>query len=230
MRQFLCRAERQLLCPWPKIAARRRWNSRCDGSEPRRSVMMIVAHPDDEDGALLTYLSRGLGARVTLLTLNRGEGGQNAMSADAYDALGIIRTNELLKADEFYGAKQLWGTEADFGFSKTQEEAFAALGTRPRALRCSARGATGAAAGDCLYFCRRHYGWARPTPGFRRDCAGGFQGGRRPEGFSRAIERRSSALAAAGCLFDGSFCANQRRKDVRLRDGQMGSGAGSGIT
>ncbi len=31
------------------------------------SVLMIVAHPDDEDGALLTYLSRGLGARATLL-------------------------------------------------------------------------------------------------------------------------------------------------------------------
>ena len=64
------------------------------------SVLMIVAHPDDEDGPLLTYLSRGLGARVTLLTLTRGEGGQNAMSADAYDALGLLRTNELLKADE----------------------------------------------------------------------------------------------------------------------------------
>ena len=87
-------------------------------------MMIIVAHPDDEDGALLTYLSRGLGARATLFTLTRGEGGQNAMSADTYDALGIIRTNELLKADEYYGAKQLWGTEVDFGFSKTQEEAF----------------------------------------------------------------------------------------------------------
>src|SRR5271166_1010812 len=96
--------------------------------ETTASVMMIVAHPDDEDGALLTYLSRGLGARATLLTLNRGEGGQNAMSADAYDALGIIRTNELLKADEYYGAKQLWGTEADFGFSKTQEQSFARWG------------------------------------------------------------------------------------------------------
>lgn len=88
------------------------------------SMMFIVAHPDDEDGALLTYLSRGLGVRVTSFTLTRGEGGQNAMSADSYDALGIIRTNELLKADEYYGAKQLWGTEVDFGFSKTQEEAF----------------------------------------------------------------------------------------------------------
>jgi LmbE family N-acetylglucosaminyl deacetylase len=92
------------------------------------SAMMIVAHPDDEDGALLTYLSRGLGVRTTLMTLTRGEGGQNAMSAESYDALGLIRTNELLKADEYYGVKQLWGTEVDFGFSKTQEESFAQWG------------------------------------------------------------------------------------------------------
>jgi len=92
------------------------------------SVMMIVAHPDDEDGALLTYLSRGLGVRATLLTLTRGEGGQNAMSAVTDGALGVMRTNELLKAGEYYGAKQLWGTEVDFGFSKTQEESFARWG------------------------------------------------------------------------------------------------------
>lgn len=92
------------------------------------SVLAIVAHPDDEDGALLTYLSRGLGARVTLFTLTRGEGGQNAMSADDEDALGLIRTNELLMADRYYGAKQLWGTEVDFGFSKTQQEAFSQWG------------------------------------------------------------------------------------------------------
>jgi LmbE family N-acetylglucosaminyl deacetylase len=92
------------------------------------SVLYIVAHPDDEDGALLTYLSRGLGARVTLFTLTRGEGGQNAMTADADDALGLIRTNELLRANEYIGAKQLWGTEVDFGFSKTQAESFAQWG------------------------------------------------------------------------------------------------------
>jgi LmbE family N-acetylglucosaminyl deacetylase len=92
------------------------------------SVFFIVAHPDDEDGALMTYLSRGLGARVTVLTLTRGEGGQNALGAESYDALGLIRTNELLKADEYYGTRQLWGTEADFGFSKTQEEAFSKWG------------------------------------------------------------------------------------------------------
>ena len=92
------------------------------------SVLFIVAHPDDEDGALMTYLSRGFGVRVTLLTLTRGEGGQNALGAESYDALGLIRTNELLKADQYYGVPQLWGTEADFGFSKTQEEAFSKWG------------------------------------------------------------------------------------------------------
>jgi LmbE family N-acetylglucosaminyl deacetylase len=92
------------------------------------SILMIVAHPDDEDGSLLTYLSRGMGVRATLMTLTRGEGGQNAMSAEVDDALGLIRTNELLKADEYYGAKQLWGTEVDFGFSKTQEESFSRWG------------------------------------------------------------------------------------------------------
>lgn len=88
------------------------------------SVMDIVAHPDDEDGGMLTFESRGVGARASLLTLTRGEGGQNAMSADTDDALGVLRTNELLRADEYYGVRQYFGTEADFGFSKTQQEAF----------------------------------------------------------------------------------------------------------
>jgi LmbE family N-acetylglucosaminyl deacetylase len=92
------------------------------------SLMMIVAHPDDEDGAMMTYEGRGMGVRTSQLTLTRGEGGQNAISADIYDELGVIRTNELLRADEFYGVKQYWGTEADFGFSKTQAEAFAQWG------------------------------------------------------------------------------------------------------
>ena len=88
------------------------------------SVMMIVAHPDDEDGGMLTYESRGKGVRASLLTLTRGEGGQNLMSSDAYDALGLLRTNELLKADEYYGVDQYWTRVADYGFSKTIDEAF----------------------------------------------------------------------------------------------------------
>jgi LmbE family N-acetylglucosaminyl deacetylase len=92
------------------------------------SLMTIVAHPDDEDGGTLTYLSRGMGARTALLTLTRGEGGQNAISGETYDALGIMRTNELLRADEFYATTQYWGRVADYGFSKTIDEAFAQWG------------------------------------------------------------------------------------------------------
>ena len=91
----------------------------------RASFMLIVAHPDDEDNGMLTYLSRGKGARVATLTLNRGEGGQNLMSADFDDALGLIRTQELLAADRYMDVDQLFGSEVDFGFSKTKEEAFA---------------------------------------------------------------------------------------------------------
>ncbi len=90
----------------------------------RASLMFIVAHPDDEDGGLLTFESRGAGARVAMLTLTRGEGGQNLMSADFGDALGLIRTQELLAADRFLGVNQFFGTEVDFGFSKTKEETF----------------------------------------------------------------------------------------------------------
>ncbi len=94
----------------------------------RASLMMIVAHPDDEDGGMLTYESRGAGAHVAMLTLNRGEGGQNLMSGDFDDALGLVRTQELLAADRYMGVDQMWGTEVDFGFSKTKEESFANWG------------------------------------------------------------------------------------------------------
>ena len=90
----------------------------------RASLLMVTAHPDDEDGGMLTYEARGQGARVTLLTLNRGEGGANVMSSDYFDALGLVRTQELLAADRYYGADQFWTRVCDYGFSKTKEEAF----------------------------------------------------------------------------------------------------------
>jgi LmbE family N-acetylglucosaminyl deacetylase len=88
----------------------------------RASLMMITAHPDDEDGGMLAYESRGQGVRVALLTLNRGEDGQNAMSNDYWDRLGLVRTNELLEADRYYGVQQYFTRVIDFGFSKTREE------------------------------------------------------------------------------------------------------------
>jgi LmbE family N-acetylglucosaminyl deacetylase len=87
------------------------------------SVMMIVAHPDDEDGGLLTKLSRDGGATTELYTITRGEGGQDAMSSATNDALGLIRTNELLSADRYYGTEQVFSPFIDYGFSKTIAEA-----------------------------------------------------------------------------------------------------------
>jgi LmbE family N-acetylglucosaminyl deacetylase len=89
----------------------------------RASMLMVTAHPDDEDGATLAYASRTLGARVGLLTLNRGEGGANEMSADLWDALGLVRTEELLQADRYYCATQYFTVATDYGFSKALDEA-----------------------------------------------------------------------------------------------------------
>lgn len=88
----------------------------------RASLLMVTAHPDDEDGGMLTYESRGVGACVALLTLNRGEGGANVMSADYFDGLGLVRTEELLAADRYYGTQQFWTRVIDYGFSKTKDE------------------------------------------------------------------------------------------------------------
>jgi LmbE family N-acetylglucosaminyl deacetylase len=88
----------------------------------RASMIMITAHPDDEDGGLLAYESRGQGARVALLTLNRGESGQNLMTSDYFDAMGVLRSEELLAAGEYYGVQQYFTRVIDFGFSKSKHE------------------------------------------------------------------------------------------------------------
>ena len=91
--------------------------------QTRASLLMVTAHPDDEDGGMLAYETRGQGARGALLTLTRGEGGQNVMSGDLYDALGLVRTEELLIADRYMGVDQYFSRAVDYGFSKTLEEA-----------------------------------------------------------------------------------------------------------
>ncbi|MGC2195058.1 MAG: PIG-L family deacetylase [Terriglobales bacterium] len=91
----------------------------------RASLIMVTAHPDDEDGGMLAYESRGQGARVALLTLNRGEGGANVMSSNYFDGLGLVRTEELLAAGRYYGVDQYWTRVVDYGFSKTKAESIA---------------------------------------------------------------------------------------------------------
>ena len=92
------------------------------GSNKR--VLMIGAHPDDEDTQLLVLLSRGIGAQAAYLSLTRGEGGQNLIGPELGPELGIIRTEELLAARELDGARQFFTRAYDFGFSKSADETF----------------------------------------------------------------------------------------------------------
>jgi LmbE family N-acetylglucosaminyl deacetylase len=85
-------------------------------------ILFVTAHPDDEWSSLLTYLSRGLNADVGLLTLTRGQGGQNAIGPEQGGALGVIRTEELLAAGEHYGVHQFFTRAPDLGFSKSADQ------------------------------------------------------------------------------------------------------------
>ncbi len=97
-------------------------------------LMQTVAHPDDEDGGMLTLESRGHGDSVLLMTLNRGEGGQNKVGSNLSDVLGVLRSLELLAADEYYGVQERFSRVADFGFSKSAEETFSKWGGHDVAL------------------------------------------------------------------------------------------------
>ena len=85
-------------------------------------VLHTTAHPDDESAGTLTWLSRKFHAQTALFCLTRGEGGQNILGNEKYQALGLVRTGELLEACRHYGADLYFGSVLDFGFSKTAEE------------------------------------------------------------------------------------------------------------
>ncbi len=86
------------------------------------SVLMIAAHPDDENTAVLAYCARGRKVRTGYLSATRGEGGQNLIGSEQGDLLGVIRTQELLAARRIDGAEQFFTRAIDFGFTKTPEE------------------------------------------------------------------------------------------------------------
>jgi LmbE family N-acetylglucosaminyl deacetylase len=85
-------------------------------------VLFVTAHPDDEHNGVLVRLSRGLGLRTALLCVTRGEGGQNAIGPELFDALGVLRTGELMAIHRYDGAEQYFGRAYEFGFSFSVEE------------------------------------------------------------------------------------------------------------
>src|SRR6266446_5956453 len=84
---------------------------------PCRIVIVLVA-------ATLWALARPLGVRTALLTLTRGDGGQNYIGPELFDALAVLRTEELLAVHRYDGVEQYFGRASDFGFSFSVEETF----------------------------------------------------------------------------------------------------------
>ncbi len=87
-----------------------------------KRVLMIAAHPDDEDSSLLAALSRGLGAETAYLSLTRGDGGQNLIGPELGEGLGVVRTGELEAARRLDGGAQFFTRAYDFGYTKSADE------------------------------------------------------------------------------------------------------------
>ena len=87
-----------------------------------RRVLVIAAHPDDEDTSLLTLMARGYGAEAAYLALSRGEGGQNLIGEELGVGLGLLRSRELEAARQVDGARQFFTRSYDFGYSRSLDE------------------------------------------------------------------------------------------------------------
>src|SRR6476646_6169196 len=88
------------------------------------SVLHTGAHPDDENSALLAWLARGQGVRTAYLSATRGEGGVNLVGSELFEALGVIRTEELYGARRLDHAQQFFTPNYEFGFSKSADDTF----------------------------------------------------------------------------------------------------------
>ncbi len=86
------------------------------------NVLYVTAHPDDENNGVLTLLSRGLGVRTGLLTVTRGDGGQNEIGPELFQAIGILRTEELAGVHRYDAAEQFFTRAYEFGYSFSVEE------------------------------------------------------------------------------------------------------------
>jgi len=87
-----------------------------------RRVLVVGAHPDDEDNSLLTLVSRGLGGEAAYISLSRGEGGQNLIGQELGDGLGLIRSEELSSARRIEGDRQYFSRARDFGYTRSLDE------------------------------------------------------------------------------------------------------------
>ncbi|HTY40670.1 MAG TPA: PIG-L family deacetylase [Thermoanaerobaculia bacterium] len=89
-----------------------------------RRLLVVGAHPDDEDTELLALVARGMAGDAAYLSLSRGEGGQNLVGPDLGVGLGLVRSQELCAARRLDGGRQYFTRAYDFGFTRSLEETF----------------------------------------------------------------------------------------------------------
>ncbi len=87
-----------------------------------KRLLVIAAHPDDEDTTLIALVSRGMGGEAAYLSLSRGEGGQNLLGPELGVGLGLIRSRELLSARAVDGGRQFFTRAYDFGYTRSLDE------------------------------------------------------------------------------------------------------------
>jgi LmbE family N-acetylglucosaminyl deacetylase len=88
------------------------------------TVLYVTAHPDDENNGVLVALNRGRGLKTALLTVTRGDGGQNEIGPELFQAIGILRSEELAGVHKYDGADQYYTRAYEFGYSFSVEETF----------------------------------------------------------------------------------------------------------
>ena len=179
-------------------------------------LMQVVAHPDDEDGGMLTLEARGHGVSTLLMTLNRGEGGQNKIGSNLSDVLGVLRAEELLASDQYYGVQERFSRVADFGFSKSRRGNFCEMGrSRYGAGRHGAGDSdvSSGCAGGAVF--GHGAGWPRASSGVEHSGERGVPGGGRSEAVSRADCGGAGAVAGEEVLH--RKCVRFGRDDMSRR-------------
>lgn len=100
--------------------------------------LLVASHPDDRYILPGVWLRRVYGARVAVLLLTRGGGGQNSIGSETGDALERIRTLETEVGCEAFGAEVWHLDRPDAGYRRSAEATFAEWG-REETLRDLAR-------------------------------------------------------------------------------------------
>ena len=102
------------------------WRSSAASLGSTARVLIVGAHPEDEDNALITWLSLGRNVEAAYLSLTRGESGPNIAGNERQSALGVVRTAELLAERARDGAHQYFTRAYDIGAVRSDSALIAA--------------------------------------------------------------------------------------------------------